>query len=124
MWNVFAVERVTLCPMSSPALDTSPADLGDDISEEELDRGLEEYSDSITENGAFAPGDTLFATGHCTEDRDVWFDILTVTLDDIMRECAVPEEQREKRRLRYRMFAEYFLQHYNGPEQTVPLLED
>ena len=99
-------------------------DLSSDMSDEELDRGLEEYSDYITENGALDRGDTLFATGHCTEDRDVWFDILTVTLDDIMRECAVPEEQREQRRLRYSVFAEHFLRYYDGPEQTVPLLEE
>ena len=110
--------------LSSLVLDASPADLIEDMSDEELDGGLGKYSDHITESGAFARGDTWFATGHCTEDRDVWFDILTVTLDDIMRECAVPEEQREQRRLRYRVFAEHFLQHYDGPEQTVPLLED
>ena len=113
-----------LCAMTSPALDASTVDLSHDISEEEIERGMEEYSDYITENGAFTPGDTLFATGHCTEDRFVWFDILTVTLDDIMRECAVPEEKREQRRLRYRAFAEHFLEHYDGPERTVPLLED
>ncbi len=114
-----------LCAMTQPSVrHTSTVDLSHDISEEEIDRGLEEYSDYITENGAFTPGDTLFVIGHCTEDRDVWFDILTVTLDDIMRECAVPENQRERQRLRSRSFAEHFLQHYDGPERTIPLLED
>ena len=97
--------------------------LSDSMSDEELARGLEEYSDYITENGAFDRGDTLFATGHYTEDRDVWFDILTVTLDEILRECAVPEEQREERRLRYRVLAEHFLRHYDGRERSVPLVE-
>ncbi len=123
MWNALTVESVMLCVMSNPVLDTSPADPSG-MTDEELDRGLGDYSDYITENGAFAQGDTLFATGHCIEDRDVWFDILTVTLDDIMRECAVPEEQREQRQLRYRVFAEHFLRHYDGPEKTVPLLDD
>lgn len=112
------------CVMSRPAARPSSMALSGDMSDEELDRGLEEYSDHITENGALDRGDTLFATGHCTEDRDVWIDILTVTLDDIMRECAVPEEQREQRRLRFRVFAERFLRYYDGPEQTVPLLEE
>ena len=110
--------------MTSPESDTSTVDLSHDISEEEIDRGLKEYSDYITENGAFTPGDTLFAIGHYTEDRFVWFDILTVTLDDIMRECAAPEDQREQQRSRSRFFAEHFLQYYDGPERTVPLLED
>ena len=113
-----------LCAMTNPALDTSTVDLSHDISEEEIDRGLAEYSAYITENGAFAPGDTMFAIGHYTEDRFVWFDILTVTSDDIMRECAAPEDQREKQRSLSRAFAKHFLQYYDGPEQTVPLLED
>jgi len=113
-----------LCSMTSPALGTSTVDMDYAISEEEIDRGMEEYSDYITENGAFTPGDTLFLVGHYIEDRDVWFDILTVTSDDIMRECAIPEEQREKQRSLSRAFAEHFLQHYDGPERTVPLLED
>lgn len=99
-------------------------DLAGELSEEHVRQGLEEYSDHIVKNGSFSSGDTLFATGHYTEDRDVWFDILTVTLDDIMRDCGVPEEWREQRRLRYRRYAEYFLLHYDGPERTVPLLEE
>lgn len=94
------------------------------MSRNELHRGLEEYSDHIAENGAFAPGDTLFAVGHHTEDRDVWFDILTVTTDDIMRECGLPDERREQQRLLNRAYAKHFLRFYDGPEKTVPLLED
>lgn len=103
---------------------TSRADLHCELGDEDLDRLMWEYSDDIAKNGPFAPGDTLFATGHYTENRTVWFDILTVTLDDIMRECAFPEEQREQQRSRYRFFAEYFLRHHTGPEETVPLLEE
>lgn len=76
----------------------------------------------IAKNGPFARGDTLFAAGHHTEDRLVWFDFLTVTLDDIMRGCAVPEDLREQQRETYRKFAEYFLSHHDGPETTLPLL--
>ena len=55
-----------------------------------------EFCADIDANGPFAPGDTLFAVGHYTEDRLVWFDFLTSTLDDIMRECGLPEERREQ----------------------------
>ncbi len=83
-----------------------------------------EYSDRITDSGPFASGDTLFAVGHHTEDRDAWFDILTVTTDDIMRECGIPEEEREEQRSLNRSYARLFLRFHNGPERTVPLLED
>ena len=91
---------------------------------EESERIESEMVAEIQEHGSFAPGETRFATGHYTEDRLVWFDILTVTLDDIMRECAVPEDQREQRRLRYHCYAKEFLQHHDGPEKTLPLLEE
>ena len=78
----------------------------------------------ITENGPFAPGDTMFAIGHYSEDRLVWFDILSVTLDDIMRECAFPEDQRPKRRLLGRSFAKHFLRSHKAPEGTLPLLQE
>lgn len=90
---------------------------------EEPERIEAEMVAEIDEHGPFAPGDTLFATGHHTEDRFVWFNILTATLDDIMRECAIPEEQREHRRLRYRSLAKDFLRHHDGPERTLPLLD-
>lgn len=86
-----------------------------------LDREAARY---ITENGPFAPGDTTFAIGHYSEDRLVWFDILFVTLDDIMRECAFPEDQRPKRRLLVRSFAKHFLRFHNVPEGTLPLLQE
>ncbi|MDE0231045.1 MAG: hypothetical protein OXN93_02040 [bacterium] len=78
----------------------------------------------ITEKGPFAPGDTMFAIGHYSEDRLVWFDILSATLDDIMRECAFPEDQRARRRLLGRSFAEHFLRFHDVPEGTLPLLQD
>ena len=78
----------------------------------------------ITENGPFAPGDTMFAIGHYSEDRLVWFDVLSVTLDDIMRECSFPEHQRARRKLLGRSFAEYFLRFHDKPEGTLPLLQE
>lgn len=85
---------------------------------------LRDFSDHVVANGPFAPGDTLFAIGHFTEDRDVWFDILTANLDDVMRECAFPEDRREQQRERCRFFAGRFLRYHDGPEKTVPLLEE
>ena len=103
-----------------------PSDIDQDgrVWIEESERIEAEIVAEIEEHGPFASGETKFATGHYTKDRLVWFDILTVTLDDIMRECAVPEEQREQRRSRYRIYAKEFLQHYDGPEKTLPLLEE
>lgn len=77
----------------------------------------------IHTNGPFAPGNTLFAIGNYTEDRLVWFDFLTVTSDDIMLECGLPEEQRERQISECRQLAEDFLRYHDGPEQTLPLLE-
>ena len=110
--------------MGKPVLDTLSPELSGDMPEEELRKAMGDYSDHITENGPFAPGDTLFAVGHYTEDRDVWFDILTVTTDDIMRECGVPDDEREQQRSLNRSYAKHFLRFYDGPEETVPLLED
>jgi len=74
-------------------------------------------------NGPFAPGDSLFAVGHYTEDTLVWFDMLTATLDDIMRECGFPEDQRELQRRECYYLARDFLRYYDGPERNLPLLE-
>lgn len=81
-----------------------------------------EMADLIDRHGPFAPGETRFATGHYAEDRLVWFDLLKVTLDDIMRECGIPEEQRDQQREEYRGFAKYFLEHYEGSTRNLPLL--
>ncbi len=62
--------------------------------------------------------------GHYTEGKDVWFEMLTVTNDDIMRECGLPEEHWEQQRLLNRSYARLLLRFYDGPEKTVPLLED
>ena len=109
--------------MSRPLLSTSDVDSDDQAWLEETERIEAEMVAEIDEHGPFAPGDTQFATGHYTEDRWVWFDFLTATLDDIMRECAIPEQLREQRRLRYRSFAEDFLRHHDGPDNTLPLLD-
>ena len=110
--------------MGGPAANLSGLDLHEAVSAEDTDRMLRDFSSHVVANGPFAPGDTLFAIGHYAEDRDVWFDVLTATLEDVMRECAFPKEQREHQRERCRFFAGRFLRYYYGPEQTIPLLEE
>lgn len=110
--------------MRRAVLNTSDIDSHDPAWLEETERIESEMVAEIDEHGPFAPGDTLFATGHYKKDRLVWFDFLTAALDDIMRECAIPEGQREQRRLRYRSFTEDFLRHCDGAEKTLPLLDD
>ena len=107
-----------------PVLGTLPPDLSSDTSEGATLDSAGNYSDHIADNGPFTSGDTLFAVGHYTEDRDVWFDILTVTTDDIMRECGIPESERDEQRSLNRCYAELFLRFHDGPERTIPLLED
>lgn len=110
--------------MSTPA--TSPPRADSDAASEDpqLVADGEDLIATVDEHGFRDPADSMFATGHYTEDRLVWFDYLTVTLDDIMRECSIPEEQREEQRLLSRFSAKEFLRYYGGPETAVPLLEE
>ena len=106
--------------MNRPVLATSDLSAEDQARIEDEDARCDwEQSRDIVENGPFAPGDTTFAMGHYSEDRLVEFDYLVVTLGDIMRECAIPEDQREKQRLISRSATEYFVQFYDGPERTA-----
>ncbi len=109
--------------MSRPLLPPSGL-VGEQTRSGEYEQMGGEMCRHLDEHGPFARGDTLFAAGHHTENRWVWFNFLTVTLDDIMRECAIPEDRREQRRLRYRRYANDFLRSHTGPEQTLPLLQD
>ena len=110
--------------MGRSVLKPTLSDFDEGAWREENDRMGEDMATLIEKHGPFARGDTMFATGHHTENRLVWFNFLTATLDDIMRECGIPEEHREQQREEYRGFAEYFLAHYDGPETTLPLLNE
>ncbi|MCQ3803056.1 MAG: hypothetical protein OXC98_05550 [bacterium] len=82
-----------------------------------------EMADLIDKDGPYDPHDTTFAVGHYLEDRVVWFDFLTATVDDIMRECAIPPEERENVKKRNKLFAQRFKEFYRGPlNGPVPLL--
>lgn len=82
-----------------------------------------EMADLIDEDGPYDPFDTSFAVGHYVEDRLVWFDFLTATVDDIMRECAIPPQEREHVKKRNKLSAQRFKEFYRGPlTGPVPLL--
>lgn len=82
-----------------------------------------EAAESIDENGPYDPYDTTFAVGHHLEEGWVWFDFLTATLDDIMRECAIPPEDREQVRRLNKLSAQRFQEFYQGPlNGPIPLL--
>ena len=106
------------------ALNSLESEFGEHDWREESNQMGRDMASLIEKHGPFAQGDTRFATGHHAEERLVCFDLLTVTLDEIMRECGIPDEQREQQREEYRGFAEYFLEHYDGPEKTLPLLNE
>ncbi len=82
-----------------------------------------EMSDLIDRHGPYDPHDTTFAVGHYIEDRLVWFDFLTATVDDIMREGAFPLEERERVKALHQFSALRFEEYYRGPlNGPVPLL--
>lgn len=82
-----------------------------------------EMADLIDKDGPYDPHDTTFAVGHYVEDRLVWFDFLTATVDDIMRECAIPPQEREHVKKRNKLSAQRFKEFYRGPlTGPVPLL--
>lgn len=82
-----------------------------------------DMTDLIDRDGPYDPHDTTFAVGHYVEDRLVWFDFLTATVDDIMRGCAIPPEEREHIKRRNQLSAQRFKEFYQGPlNGPVPLL--
>ena len=82
-------------------------------------------ADLIDKDGPYDPHDTTFAVGHYFEDRVVWFDFLTATVDDIMREGAIPPEERENVKKRNKLSAQRFKEFYRGPlNGSVPLLSE
>ena len=84
-----------------------------------------EMADLIDQDGPYDPHDTTFAVGHYLEDRLVWFDFLTATVDDIMRECAIPPEKRENVKQYNRLSAQRFKKFYRGPlNGPLPLLSE
>jgi len=97
-----------------------------DQKDHKVDRDEEmgwEMADLIDREGPYDPYDTTFAVGHYAEDRLVWFDFLTATLDDIMRECAFPPEERDHVKARHQFSAQRFKEFYRGPlNGPVPLL--
>ncbi len=90
---------------------------------EEDDRILKAHSEHINQHGPYDPYDSSFFVGHSTEDRLIEFDTLTATIDDIMKQCDIPEEYREELTELHRECTKDFLRYYKGPiEGPIPLL--
>ena len=79
----------------------------------------------IDEEGPLGPCDTSYSVPHQHDiDRVVVFDLLTVTIDDIITQCGYPESQRVELTEIHRRIAADMLRYYKGPiNGSVPLLE-
>ncbi|MYB78873.1 MAG: hypothetical protein F4X70_05295 [Acidimicrobiia bacterium] len=87
-------------------------------------RMLEAESAEWDENGPTDPYDTTYSVPHQHEDWEVEFNLLTVTVDDIIAQCGYPESARPRLAEVHRRLAEYRLSYYKGPiNGRVPLLE-
>lgn len=87
-------------------------------------RLLEAESAEWDEKGPMDPYDTTYSVPHQHRDGEVEFDLLTVTVDDIITQCGYPESARARLAKIHRRLAEYRLSYYKGPiNGKVPLLE-
>ena len=85
---------------------------------------LEAESAEWAENGPMGPYDTTYSVPHQHEDWEVEFDLLTVTVDDIIAQCGYPESARARLSEIHRRLAECRLNYYKGPVNgRIPLLE-
>lgn len=85
-------------------------------------RMLEDESAEWDENGPMDPYDTTYSVPHQHGDGEVGFDLLTVTVDDIITRCGYPESARARLAEIHRRLAEYRLSYYKGPiNGKVPL---
>lgn len=100
--------------------------MGEQQSQEDLYRELEEESAYIDKYGPYGPHGTTFYIGHQQRLGElVEFDRRTVTLDEIMERCAYPEEKREHVGRVQRALTRRWMQFYQGPlKGPVPLLEE
>ena len=86
-------------------------------------RSLDAEAALISREGPLGPCDTTYSVPHQHEDRVVEFDLLTVTIDDIIVQCGYPESARVGLAETHRRIAAYRLRYYKGPvNSAVPLL--
>lgn len=115
---------------SSPANRASPNRSNEalhtewELSEEER-RLLDDESSLIDEHGPCDPYDSTYWVPHQQDhDRLVRFNVLTVTVDEIMEQCGFAESQREHVTRTHSRIAKRRLEYYKGPVgKSVPLLQ-
>ena len=92
---------------------------------DEVQRDLADEAALIDAEGPLGPYDTTYSVPHQHDmDRVVEFDLLTVTIDDIITQCGYPESQRAELAEFHRRMAADMLRYYQGPiNGSVPLLE-
>ena len=91
---------------------------------EEALRSLDAEAALISREGPLGPYDTTYSVPHQREDRVVEFDLLTVTIDEIIAQCGYPESAREELTETHRRIAAHMLRYYEGPVNgAVPLLD-
>ena len=79
----------------------------------------------VDREGPLGPYDTTYSVPHQHDvDRVVKFDLLTVTIDDIIAQCGYPESARGRLADIHRRIAAHMLRYYKGPmKDALPLLE-
>ena len=87
--------------------------------------GLAAEAAVIRERGPLDPFDTTYTVPHQSDpDRVVEFNLLTVTVDDIIAQCGYPESARAWLVEVHHKVAAYRLAHYRGSiPDTVPLID-
>ena len=93
---------------------------------DEVQRSLAAEAALIDAEGPLGPYDTTYSVPHQHDtDRVVVFDLLTVTIDDIITQCGYPESVRAELIKTHRRIAADMLRYYKGPiNGNVPLLEE
>ena len=92
---------------------------------DEVQRCLADEAALIDAEGPLGPYDTTYSVPHQHDmDRVVEFDLLTVTIDDIIAQCGYPERARAELTETHRRIAASMLRFYKGPiNGSIPLLE-
>lgn len=96
----------------------APTDLSED-----LERELAAESALVKAEGPLGPHDTSYSVPHQQDHgKVVVFDLLTVTIDDIISQCGYPESARDNLAETHQRIAGQLLAYYKGPiKNPVPL---
>ena len=90
----------------------------------EVLRMLDAESAEWEAEGPLGAYDTTYSVPHQHQDTVVEFDLLTVTIDDIITQCGYPESAGARLTETHRWIAAHMLRHYKGPiNGSVPLSE-